>query len=60
MRSDVDCWLPHLVPNATIAFDDATDEQLGPCRVIRELLESGDFQQSHAVGKVRVLRRIAA
>ena len=30
VRSDVDCWLPHLVPNATIAFDDATDEQGGP------------------------------
>jgi hypothetical protein len=60
VRSDVDCWLPHLIPDATVAFDDATNEQLGPCRVIRELLQTGHFQESQAVGKVRVLRRLAS
>ncbi len=59
VRTDVDCWLRHLVPNATIAFDDATNEQIGPYRVIRELLEAGHFAESQAVGKVRVLQRIA-
>jgi hypothetical protein len=60
VRSDFDCWLPHLVPGAAIALDDATDERIGPCRVIRELLETGQFQESQGVGKVRVVRRVAS
>jgi hypothetical protein len=59
VRSDVDCWLPHLAPTATMAFDDATDQRIGPCQVVGELLASGQFTESHAVGKVRVLRRVA-
>ena len=59
VRRDIDCWLPHLLPGATIIMDDATEENSGPWRVISELLQSGTYQEMPGVGKVRVLRHIA-
>ncbi len=59
VRSDVDCWWPHLAPGATLAFDDATDRRIGPCQVVQELLAAGQVAESQSVGKVRVVRRLA-
>ena len=53
---DWGCWSPHLAARAWVAFDDALDPELGPCRLIREL-ESTDFESQESVGKIVALRR---
>ena len=57
VRRDFDCWDSHLAPGAAVAFDDATDEKLGPWQLTRELVDSGRFEPMSQVGKVTVLRR---
>lgn len=57
VRRDVDCWLPHLAPDARIVFDDAADPAVGPCRVIGELVASGCFERERTFGKMAVVRR---
>src|SRR5580704_1539866 len=41
VKRDVACWLPHLRPDARVVFHDATNPQIGPLRVIEELLATG-------------------
>lgn len=53
VRRDWDCWKPHLVQGATVVFDDAHDPNVGPQRLIHELLESGEITHRKNVGKVR-------
>lgn len=55
---DFDCWLPHLQTNATIAFDDASDPNLGPRKLLDELMASHRFEEIMNVGKVAVIRQI--
>jgi len=57
VKRDFECWLPHLTPNPVIAFDDSKDPDLGPRKLIDELLADGRFEQIRQVGKVTVLRR---
>lgn len=57
VKRDFECWLPHLQPNATIAFDDATDPKLGPRRLIDELTATKRFEEVVNVGKVVVIRQ---
>jgi predicted O-methyltransferase YrrM len=57
VKRDFSCWLPHLAINATIAFDDATDPELGPRKLIDELTVSKRFEEVMNVGKVVVLRQ---
>lgn len=54
VRSDFDCWAPHLTQNAIVAFDDSS--RPGPAAVIQQLLIDG-FRQTSKVGKVTVLGR---
>jgi predicted O-methyltransferase YrrM len=57
VKRDFDCWLPHLHAGATIAFDDATDPNLGPRKLINELIASKRFEEIIAIGKVAVIRQ---
>jgi predicted O-methyltransferase YrrM len=57
VKRDLECWLPHLEINAMIAFDDATDSKLGPCKLIDELIYSKRFEIVENVGKVVVIRQ---
>lgn len=56
VRRDFYCWEPHLLPEAVIAFDDALDPNLGPFRLIEELVETMKYQILARVGKVVVLK----
>jgi len=56
VKRDFEAWQPHLTPTAWVAFDDSTNPEIGPYRLIRELLATGRFEQTHAEGKVTVLR----
>lgn len=60
VRRDFDSWSPHLTADATIAFDDTDHEDLGPHRVLSELLDSGQVEPRAAVGKVVAVRRAAS
>jgi Methyltransferase domain len=57
VRRDWEAWRPHLVPSAVVAFDDSTDEAIGPHRLIGELVGAGELTPIERVGKVTVLRR---
>jgi hypothetical protein len=57
VRRDVDCWLPHLTREAMIAFDDSLTCDLGPYKLIAEMLETGQFRRTEVVGKTTVLER---
>lgn len=58
VKRDFECWFLHLQANATIAFDDATDPELGPRKLIDELIASKQFEELMNVGKVVVIRQI--
>jgi len=57
VKRDWEAWLPHLTPNATVAFDDSLDETIGPSRLIRELTDAGALTAVERIGKVTALRR---
>src|ERR1700733_4754413 len=57
VKRDVACWLPHLRPDATIIFHDATNPQIGPLHVIEELLATGQWDRGVAVDKAVSLHR---
>ncbi|MHB8843597.1 MAG: class I SAM-dependent methyltransferase [Nitrospirota bacterium] len=57
VKRDITCWLPHLEVGAVIAFDDATDPDLGPHKLISEMKESKQFEEVMCVGKIVVLQR---
>jgi len=40
VKRDWYCWLPHLSDKATVVFDDALDQNLGPSRLLQEILDS--------------------
>ena len=50
------CWSPHLTEKCYVAFDDALNPDIGPSRLIDEILAAGGFQISENVGKIVVLR----
>jgi hypothetical protein len=57
VRRDWDAWKPHLVAHALVAFDDSTDEAIGPYRLIAELTQAGELTLVERVGKVTTLER---
>lgn len=57
VERDVRGWTPHLTPGALVLFDDAKDDNIGPAKVIRRLLASGDYEPAGEVGKIIALRR---
>lgn len=52
VKRDLDCWAPHLLPGAPIAFDDT--DRGGAKKLVEELVEAG-WTEVEVVGKVRVL-----
>jgi hypothetical protein len=56
VRSDFDLWEPHLTEHATVAFDDAAMRDLGPYKVIQELIASDKYRMVRD-GKLSVLER---
>lgn len=59
VRADVSFWLPHLRPDATIVFDDATDSRIGPYHVVEELIRGGRWGRGPEIGKTKTLVRIS-
>jgi len=57
VRNDWNAWKPHLAPRAVVAFDDSTDETLGPYGLIRELVAAGELTPIEQIGKVTALQR---
>jgi hypothetical protein len=56
VRRDWRCWTPHLAPDARVAFDDATNPDLGPFGLLAELV-GGGWRELPGAGKVRVIQR---
>ncbi len=56
VRRDFECWAPHLAEGAVVAFDDATDPELGPWKLLEELSAAGRLEASACTGKVRTFR----
>jgi Methyltransferase domain len=56
VRSDFDLCAPHLTQRATVAFDDAANRNLGPYRVIQELIASREYRMVRDA-KLSVLER---
>jgi len=57
VKRDFECWSPHLASEALIAFDDSTNPELGPRRLIDELTNSGRFEEINRVRNVTVIAR---
>jgi predicted O-methyltransferase YrrM len=55
VKKDFECWYPHLIKGALIAFHDSKDPQIGPFRLIRELLKTGKFEKKYEVGEITIL-----
>jgi hypothetical protein len=56
VRRDFESWRPHLIRDAIVVFDDATDPAIGPHRLISELLATGGCEEIRTFGKMTVLR----
>lgn len=57
VKRDFHCWLPHLAPNAIIAFHDSTNPKLGPWKLITEVTENNRFQVVAQVGLITVINK---
>jgi len=57
VKRDFECWEPHLLPHARVAFDDAVQQDGGPFRLIGELVASGRWRALQEFGKMAVLER---
>lgn len=55
-KRDYTLWRPHLAAGASIAFHDSLDPKLGPIRVIKEAIESGECTFIETIGVTTVLR----
>lgn len=60
VRRDFECWRPHLTANAVVVFHDATDESLGPFKLIEELLDTEHFERVASVGSAVAIRCVAS
>jgi hypothetical protein len=56
VKRDFNCWFPHIIDGAMVAFDDSTNTQLGPYRLIEDLLATRKFEVAHIAGKITVLK----
>jgi hypothetical protein len=57
VKRDFECWCPYLVPGACIAFDDAKDPNMGPYKLISQLVDSPNYKYITDVGKVVVVQK---
>lgn len=55
VKRDFECWEPHLLNNAVLAFDDSLNHECGVYKVVEDLLAGGRYVKRVVVGKVTVL-----
>lgn len=58
VKNDVLHWFPHLRPDATVVFDDATDPRIGPYHIVEELVRGGRWRRGPEIAKTKTLLRI--
>jgi hypothetical protein len=58
VRADYLAWSPHLLADAVVALDDSTNPDLGPHRLVEELVDAG-AKVVRKVGKITAIRRHA-
>lgn len=56
VKRDYDAWRPHLLPGATVVFDDAFEEHGGPKLFITDLVRRQELLSVEEVGRMHVLR----
>ena len=54
---DYRCWERHLLPGTVLALDDTRSPDLGPARLVAELVDGGRWRVVAAPGKMTVLRQ---
>jgi len=59
VKRDLGCWKPHLSPEAIVVFDDATNPELGPYKLIDEISNGDEFESMGQVGKMRIMKYCA-
>jgi len=55
VERDLEAWLPHLAPLGTVAFDDATEPELGPATALRRLHANGSIRGHRTVGRLAII-----
>ncbi|MBN8654296.1 MAG: class I SAM-dependent methyltransferase [Anaerolineae bacterium] len=56
VKRDFELWIPHVKSGSKIVFDDAVDPNLGPRKLLDELIASEKFEEIERVGKIVVVR----
>ena len=57
VQKDIDAWLPHVVENGFVVFDDAKDKNIGPYHVVERMIANGSLKFSDDVGKTITLTK---
>jgi hypothetical protein len=57
VKRDFECWEPHVVTEGFVAFHDSTDPNIGPIKLIRELVATGAWEIVEQLHGTTVLRR---
>src|SRR5919202_1067928 len=60
VKRDFACWEPFILKQGLVAFHDSLKENLGPRKVIREALASGEYRELHRVGLTTTLQRVGS
>jgi len=55
VKADFDNWASHMLPDATVVFDDSIDENCGPHKLITELIQTKQLVRLKVVGKLTQL-----
>lgn len=58
VKADWDQWSRHLLPSASVIFDDSLDLDCGPAQLIRELDEKNLYKTEEVVGKLTRLSKV--
>lgn len=57
---DFECWSRHCKHDSWIAFDDVSESDSGPARLVEELCRSGSYRLVGRAGKIAVIERAAS
>lgn len=58
VKTDCACWEPFVKTNGLIAFHDTGDPDLGPYKVVQDMVSSGRFRGVKQVRSTTVLRKL--
>jgi len=59
VKNDYKCWENHLVPGGILAFHDADDPNLGPMKVVQELIRTKKFEKVLSKERIMALKKLA-